>query len=55
MSKQESEIIILPEPRLDNTRSLADALKARRTIREISDERLSLQILSNLLWSAFGE
>jgi len=53
MSKIDSEII-LPEPRLDNTKSLADALKARRTIREISDEKLSLQMLSNLLWSAFG-
>jgi hypothetical protein len=29
-------------------------LQQRRTTRDISDERLSLQTLSNLLWAAFG-
>ena len=46
--------IVLPRPALRPTRSLATALKLRRTIREISDRPLPLQILSDLLWAACG-
>jgi SagB-type dehydrogenase family enzyme len=46
--------IELPRCRLKPSGSLARALKLRRTIREISDKKLPLQTLSNLLWAACG-
>lgn len=39
---------------LDQGLPLPDALRARRTTREIGDRPLSLQLLSNLLWAACG-
>ena len=48
------EAIILPAPKLDHGGSLADALRARRTVREFSDEALPPQTLSDLLWAACG-
>ena len=30
------------------------AFKSRRTVREVSSRKLSVQLLSNLLWAAFG-
>jgi len=44
----------LPAPRLSPARSLADSFRLRRTTREISERKLSLQLLSNLLWAACG-
>jgi hypothetical protein len=49
-----SEPIVLPRPAPKTTKSLARALKLRRTMREISDRPLPLQILSDLLWAASG-
>jgi nitroreductase len=46
--------IKLPAPKELNKKSVFAALKARRTVREISDRKLPLQLLSNLLWAAFG-
>jgi len=46
--------IRLPVPRLGPGKSLAQSLRQRRTIREISDRKLPLQLLSNLLWAACG-
>jgi hypothetical protein len=46
--------IELPRPALKSKRSLASALRLRRTIREISAKKLSLQTLSDLLWAACG-
>jgi hypothetical protein len=48
------EPIELPKPVLKGTRSLAKALQLRRTTREISDKKLPLQPLSDLLWAACG-
>ncbi len=48
------EAIKLIEPNLERDGSLADALRARRTMREFSDEALSPQTLSDLLWAACG-
>jgi nitroreductase len=45
-------VLIKPEP--DKGKSVLNALKHRKTIREISDRKLSLQMLSNLLWAACG-
>jgi hypothetical protein len=46
--------IELPRPKLSRGRSLPDSLQRRQTIREISDRKLPLQLLSNLLWAACG-
>jgi nitroreductase len=46
--------IELPKPETDGGKSVLAALKERRTIREISAEKLPLQTLSNLLWAAWG-
>ena len=44
----------LPPPRLDAGKPLMQALKLRRSTREYSDRPISDQILSDLLWAAFG-
>ncbi|HNY78135.1 MAG: SagB/ThcOx family dehydrogenase [Sedimentisphaerales bacterium] len=46
--------IALPHPEVEGGKSVLAALLARRTNREISDRRLPDQVLSNLLWAAFG-
>ena len=46
--------IILLNPTLDEGKSVLQALKRRKTIREISNKKLSVQLLSNLLWAACG-
>ena len=46
--------IELPKPKLRGGKSLAESLRRRQTIREISDQILPLQLLSNLLWAACG-
>jgi len=51
---QEMKPIQLPEPKLDPSKSLVQALKDRKTSREYSSGNLSQQALSNLLWAAWG-
>jgi SagB-type dehydrogenase family enzyme len=46
--------IKLPEPRFDKIELAFQTFENRKTIKEISDKKLPLQILSNLLWAAFG-
>jgi len=46
--------IALPQPRRYGGMSLADALSARRTVREFSPEPLTDHELSDLLWAANG-
>jgi nitroreductase len=46
--------IVLPKPQADGGKSVLAALKERKTIRAISEEKLPPQTLSNLLWAAFG-
>ena len=48
------EAIALPKPERDGGKSLLAALQDRRTNRNISPDKLSPQVLSNLLWAAFG-
>jgi len=52
--QKELHTIELPAPALKKSRSLAQALRRRRTIREIGDKKLRLQTLSDLLWAACG-
>ncbi len=51
---QDIKAIQLPEPNLNGSKSLAQALKDRKTTRAYAVENLSEQTLSNLLWAAFG-
>jgi hypothetical protein len=44
----------LPKPKLARGKLLADALRMRRTTREISERKVSPQVLSNALWAACG-
>jgi nitroreductase len=46
--------VILPKPETDNGNSVLKALKERKTIREISEKKLPLKVLSNLIWAACG-
>lgn len=48
------EIIILPEPEKVGGKSVLEALHLRQTNRNISPREIPLQLLSNLLWAAFG-
>jgi Nitroreductase len=46
--------VVLPKPEIDNGNSVLKALKERKTIREISERKLPLKVLSNLLWATCG-
>jgi hypothetical protein len=46
--------IALVEPQMEGGQSVLAALKERKTIRNIKPDRLPPQVLSNLLWAAFG-
>ena len=51
---QELRPIELPAPQMDNGRPIMQVLKDRHTTRAFSTEKLPVQVLSNLLWAAFG-
>jgi SagB-type dehydrogenase family enzyme len=51
---QEKPVINLPKPQLEGGMPLMQALHARKSTREFSPEKLSTQVLSDLLWAAFG-
>ena len=53
-SHAEEVVIALPEPRFDGEVSVEEALKNRRSIRSYLDVPLSLEEISQLLWSAYG-
>jgi SagB-type dehydrogenase family enzyme len=46
--------IHLPPPQTSGGRPLMQVLKDRHSTREFSSQKLSPQVLSNLLWAAFG-
>jgi nitroreductase len=52
------EIVIgpidLPKPQTEGGLSVLAALRERRTVRAMKEAPLPLQVLSNLLWAAFG-
>lgn len=51
---QDLKPIILPVPQTDGGRPLMQVFKERKTSREFTPDKLSPQVLSNLLWAAFG-
>jgi nitroreductase len=46
--------ITLPEPVFNRGKTVFEALKNRRTCRNIRDEKIPMQILSDILWAASG-
>jgi nitroreductase len=46
--------VVLPAPRSQGGKPLIEALRLRRSIREYSERPLPPQVLSDLLWAAFG-
>jgi len=46
--------VSLPPPQTSGGRPLMQVLKDRHSTREFSNQKLSPQVLSNLLWAAFG-
>ena len=51
---QDLKTVLLPEPEKEGGKSVLAALQARKTTRNISAKKIPLQVLSNLLWAAFG-
>jgi nitroreductase len=51
---KELQAIVLPKHESDGGKSVLAALGQRRTNRNISDKPLAAQVMSNLLWAAFG-
>jgi len=54
LARADNGAIELPAPRQSGGKPLVEALKLRRSVREYSDRPLPPQVLSDLLWSAFG-
>ena len=50
----EAKLIQLPPARTSGGKPLTEALRLRRSTREYSSRPLDLQVLSDLLWSAYG-
>jgi nitroreductase len=50
----EAEAVELPPPQAEGGKPLMQALRLRRSIREYADKPLTAQVLSDLLWAAFG-
>jgi nitroreductase len=51
---EELKIIPLPPPQTDGGKPLMQAIKERRTTRELKPDKLPAQVLANLLWAGFG-
>lgn len=51
---QELRPIELPKPQTDGGRPLMQVLRDRHSTREFKPDKLPLQVVSNLLWAAFG-
>ena len=54
-SIQAQDVITLPQPEISKlSMSLGDALQQRRSARSYSNQEISLQTLSTILWAACG-
>ena len=50
----DTETTALPKPRMSGGKPLLQSLKERKSTREFSEQKIPLQTLSDLLWSACG-
>ena len=53
LAEEPKPIQLLP-PQMDGGRALMQVLKDRKSWRKYNDDKIPLQILSNLLWAAYG-
>jgi nitroreductase len=51
---QDLSPIKLPAPKTDGGKPLMQVLKERQSAREFGDQKLSQQVLANMLWAAWG-
>jgi SagB-type dehydrogenase family enzyme len=51
---QDLKPVVLPKPRMEGGKPLLQALKERKSTRGFSQEKLSAQTLSDMLWAACG-
>ncbi len=54
ISISQASTVALPPPQTTGGKPLMQALKERRTVREYGGQPLSAQMMSNLLWAAYG-
>lgn len=54
LATAQSQVMELPPPRTDGGKPLMEVLKARHSTREFADRPLPPELLSNLLWAAWG-
>ena len=54
MTAQELKPVALPTPQTTGGKPLMEALNERKSAREFGPEQISRQMLSNLLWAAWG-
>ena len=54
VSGEEGKPVPLPEPQMEGGKPLMELLKARSSSRAFSTEKLPRQVLSNMLWAAWG-
>ncbi len=54
VSAEETGSITLPKPKMVGGKPLMEALGARQTVRDYSEKELPAQLLSDMLWAAFG-
>ena len=54
IAAEKATTLQLPPPRSEGGKPLIQALKLRRSIREYAERELPPQVLSDLLWAAFG-
>lgn len=48
------KVIKLSSPRIESGKSLMESLKLRKSSRSFSEKELPIEVLSDLLWAAFG-
>lgn len=51
---EDIKYIQLPSPQTDGGKTLMQALRDRKSVREFSSKELSLQVISDMLWAANG-
>jgi nitroreductase len=51
---QELKPVVLPTPQTSGGKPLMQVLKERKSVRDFGPEQISKQMLSNLLWAAWG-
>jgi SagB-type dehydrogenase family enzyme len=54
LQHDETDGIVLPDPRKDSKYSIEEVLENRRSIRSYTEDALTLEEVSQILWSAYG-